>query len=235
MRLNSVLQVARPLSECGEAKLVRLWDLVQSVAAVPGAVVEIGVYRGGSGFVIASATAKPVYLCDTFCGTPDCALHELDDHRPGNWLETSVTDVRHLFANMPHVVVEQGIAPAALPGEIAFAHIDVDMYQWTLACAEAIWLRMSPGGVLVCDDYEAKTARGAKAAIDEWLATVDDVEHEVGVGSQLVIRKVPPRETDRKPDTRKVRRQSETEADQREQAGAEADESAQAALAADNG
>src|SRR3989338_3907028 len=54
-------------------KCYELWKLVEETEKVEGCLVEVGVWRGGSGAVIASKVAAlgshaAVYLCDTFTG-----------------------------------------------------------------------------------------------------------------------------------------------------------------------
>ena len=51
---------------------------------------------------------------------------------------------------------------------IAFAHIDCDGYDAIKVCLERLSDRVSPGGLLVFDDYASFS--GARKAIDEWLA-----------------------------------------------------------------
>ena len=50
-----------------------LWTLVQQTAKCHGAILEVGVWRGGTGALMAVANrmvspVAPVYLCDTFAG-----------------------------------------------------------------------------------------------------------------------------------------------------------------------
>jgi asparagine synthase (glutamine-hydrolysing) len=51
---------------------------------------------------------------------------------------------------------------------IAFVHIDCDWYDPVHFCLNAIWPRLSTGGVVVVDDYP--DFGGCKAATDEFLA-----------------------------------------------------------------
>jgi len=51
----------------------------------------------------------------------------------------------------------------------AFVHIDVDLYGPTRESLEFFHPRMSPGGIIVCDDYNFTTCPGATRAVDEYL------------------------------------------------------------------
>jgi hypothetical protein len=51
-----------------------------------------------------------------------------------------------------------------------FVHIDVDLYEPTLASLEFFGSRMVPGGIIVCDDYGFETCPGARRAGDEFAA-----------------------------------------------------------------
>ncbi len=63
-----------------------------------------------------------------------------------------------------------------MPGPIAFAHLDVDLYKPTLHSLECIWPKLSPGGIILLDDYcDAKLYNNqnafpsVKRASDEFL------------------------------------------------------------------
>ena len=65
--------------------------------------------------------------------------------------------VRRALAEFPRAGVVQGWVPevlSMLPAERwAFVHLDVNLYQPTLAALEFFWPRLLPGGVIVADDY----------------------------------------------------------------------------------
>ncbi|WP_210880186.1 TylF/MycF/NovP-related O-methyltransferase [Roseovarius autotrophicus] len=52
---------------------------------------------------------------------------------------------------------------------VALAHIDCDWYNSVKVCIARIFPRLSPGGMMVFDDY--KSYSGCRRAVDEWLAT----------------------------------------------------------------
>jgi hypothetical protein len=51
----------------------------------------------------------------------------------------------------------------------AFVHVDVDLYQPTRDSLEFFYPRLSPGAVLLCDDYGFTSCPGATRAVDEFL------------------------------------------------------------------
>ena len=168
-----------------------LWHLVGQVAkcgARLGHFVEIGVWRGGTGVLIARAMAtyglgQSIYLCDTFRGV--IKTGPSDPHYcGGEHSDTSVEVVTALAASagLPSGSCEivAGVFPEAMPGELragsfAFAHIDVDAYQSAKECFSAIWPRMTPGGVVVFDDYGFVTTSGVAKLVDEVMGVPDGV------------------------------------------------------------
>ena len=54
---------------------------------------------------------------------------------------------------------------------IAVAHVDCDWYDPVLHCLDVMWARLSPGGVIVVDDYDAWS--GCRKAVDEFVAGHD--------------------------------------------------------------
>ncbi len=55
---------------------------------------------------------------------------------------------------------------------VAFAHIDCDWYDSVKLCIDRIANWVSPGGVMLFDDYSAY--EGAAKAVDEWLPMAPD-------------------------------------------------------------
>jgi len=79
---------------------------------------------------------------------------------------------RAAMREFPGARIHQGWIPdvlAALPDtRFAFVHVDVDLYQPTLACLEHFHPRLAAGGAIVCDDYGAPRFPGAARAWDEY-------------------------------------------------------------------
>lgn len=136
----------------------------------PGDLVEVGVYKGGSAFILAGVAReqkRPLFLFDTFKGIP-VRDDRFDSHKIGDFSDTTADAVR---AAIPEAIVVEGIFPWTLPsvrqriGKIAFAHIDVDQYDSTHACCTQLAPLMAKGGVMVFDDYDVLD--GAKLAVNE--------------------------------------------------------------------
>lgn len=165
-----------------------------SKAGIPGVFVECGVWRGGS--VMAAALTflrvedpRELWLYDTFEGMtrPDerdvdyngvPALNEWTDGQVYQSLgpETSFDAVRDAVAStsydMSLVTMVRGKVEDTIPGDvppsIAILRLDTDWYESTIHELEHLYPRLSPGGVLIIDDYGYYT--GARQAVDEYFA-----------------------------------------------------------------
>jgi hypothetical protein len=168
------------LTLLGYDRLYVLWQTVRNVAAVPGAVAEIGTFRGGSAFFIASALqtvadqAVPIHVFDTFEGHPEAAISEDDPFQTaGQFARTSLERVQKLLSAFPEVHLHKGdiTTQLPLPEETAYrlVHIDVDLYPPMLSCLEYFGARMSPGGIIVVDDYASLKCPGVAKAVSEYL------------------------------------------------------------------
>ena len=56
--------------------------------------------------------------------------------------------------------------------KFCFVHIDVDLYEPTRASLAFFGERLTPGGILICDDYGFETCPGARLAMDEYAGAV---------------------------------------------------------------
>jgi O-methyltransferase len=161
---------------------IKLWSyyflylLAKQSLNVDGDFFECGVFKGGSASFIAQlmdGSGKTLRLFDTFSGMPKCDATRDPVHIEGDFADVAIDEVRALVGHEDFVSLHQGKIPdtfAGIDGLIAFAHVDVDIYRSVLDCCEFIYPRLSPGGVIVLDDYGHVTCMGARQAVDEYFA-----------------------------------------------------------------
>ena len=142
-----------------------LWTLVDQSAKLDGAILEVGVWRGGTGALIAqraklSGISDPVYLCDTFAGVVKASGR--DSHYQGgehaDTSRTQVEDLIHRKLDLPSVVVLEGVFPEETSRYISdqrfrLCHVDVDVYQSAKDIVDWLWDRLVVGGMVIYDDY----------------------------------------------------------------------------------
>lgn len=158
-----------------------LWELVeQSRKLSGGALIEIGVWRGGSGVLIAqkakiSGIPDPVYLCDTFSGVVKAGSEDVTLYKGGEHADTSkelVERLAHDALGLDNVIVMKGIFPEEIghlipSKQFRFCHIDVDTYQSAKDSVEWIWGKLVIGGMIVFDDYGFKYCEGVTKYVEE--------------------------------------------------------------------
>lgn len=134
--------------------------------APAGAVVEVGVYRGGSAWHLATL-GRPLFLFDTFAGMPDAG--PLDAANPvGKFADTSAEAVQQLIPSA-HLIA--GVFPHSLVGvdlpPVGFVHADADNYAVTKAILAEMPQRMVRGGFILFDDFMVDGCEGCTQAITE--------------------------------------------------------------------
>ncbi|MEU6485977.1 TylF/MycF/NovP-related O-methyltransferase [Streptomyces sp. NPDC046887] len=169
--------------------------------SLPGAVVELGCYRGAMALWIRSVLDslgdrdREIHVYDSFQGMPAPGSED-SDHLAAGELRSSPDDVRatHAAWGRPAPVIHPGwfdeTLSEELPDEIAFAYLDGDFYDSTLTGLTHCVTRLMPTGVLFVDDY-ADTAvnprawdglPGVKRACDAYFGTPSPVTVVVGEG-----------------------------------------------------
>jgi O-methyltransferase len=161
----------------------RLYTLWQAIAAVQSdaPLAEVGVYRGGSSRFLLEALrfhrrANRLYACDTFSGHAEVDEQLDGPHRVDlQFTNTSVEDVREHLRDFPNVELVHGdfretSGKLAHIQEFSFVHVDVDVYPVTRYCLEFFAPRVRPGSFIVVDDYGFSTCRGARQAVEEFVA-----------------------------------------------------------------
>ena len=154
-------------------------SFLQGTTCIDGDVAEFGVYKGHTAAAIDRVLSqtnsdKQLYLFDSFAGMPEIT-HDLDRAWDQGELAAPVKHVRDLFSGSPQVHIVPGFFSETLPDyadlRFSFCHVDADLYSSTKECITYIIPRLSPGGVIVFDDYGFRATKGAKAAIEECLGT----------------------------------------------------------------
>lgn len=171
-----------------------LWRTLQQAMQLRGDLVECGVFRGGTALLAAqTAPTRRLHLFDTFEGMP--ATANTERFSPGDFGRTSLQTVRNLLAPYPKVQFHPGVIPQTFTGldvpAIAFAHVDVDLYQSVADCIAWIYPRLVPGGYMIFDDYGFPSCSGARAAVDEAFVEKPERPLCLPTGQCLVV-KLPP-------------------------------------------
>jgi len=164
---------------------------------IPGDFVECGVWKGGSSAAIAKtlvhmkATDRSLWMYDTFDGmseptesdvdfmgqTADQLLEQQDIAESTSvWCRSPLDEVKANIqatgypSNQIRFVqgrVEETLTQQS-PDQVALLRLDTDWYESTKCELEVLFPIMSPGGVLIVDDYGHW--QGCRKAVDEYFA-----------------------------------------------------------------
>ena len=191
------IELAKPATMTSPQRLQALILGIRYVhrRSLTGAIVECGVWRGGSMFAAARTLlnlhdcTRELYLYDTFSGMP--APTEKDKrHTDGASAASILLDPKEEMtrANAGLDIVQATMArsgypservhfvqgkvedtiPGVAPASIALLRLDTDWYSSTLHELEHLYSRLVPGGVLIIDDYG--WWEGARRAVDEFFS-----------------------------------------------------------------
>jgi hypothetical protein len=147
---------------------------------VDGDTAECGSYRGLGSHLICQAHERANrsrerrhFIFDSFEGLS--APGEFDGHY---WTEGDLAcdeaTVRGNLREFGFIEYKKGWIPERFPEvqdkRFCFVHIDVDLAGPTKQCLDFFFPRLSPGGVIVADDYGFTTCPGATRVVEEFVA-----------------------------------------------------------------
>lgn len=167
-----------------EYRCHELWQLAGQLDALePGDVLEVGVWRGGTGCLMAcrcaATSASTVFLCDTFSGVVKAGSED-SAYVGGEHADTSREIVTNLVRQLglANVRVLQGIFPDETGADVAerhfrLCHIDVDVYESAAQTFAWVWPRLVPGGIVVFDDYGFYSCGGVTRFVDQMRGLAD--------------------------------------------------------------
>ncbi len=157
-----------------------LWSIAKQLKTVEGYFLEVGVWRGGSGALLASAAKnKKVYLADTFSGIVKAGDKD-PSYSGGELSNTSEEIVQNLISSMDldNITILKGIFPDETAyqikeQQIALLHCDVDTYKSTKDIIRWAISRLKPGSVIIFDDYGFEECKGVTEYVNELMYTKD--------------------------------------------------------------
>jgi O-methyltransferase len=179
-----------------------LWRLVEQAAKLEsGAIIEIGVWRGGTVALLGTQAKNcnindKVFACDTFTGVVKAGAQD-QSYVGGEHADTSLSSVENLLSKtmgLDNVEILEGIFPddtgkAVEHLQFRLCHIDVDVYESARDVVDWIWKRMVPGGIIVYDDYGFSTCSGIARQVDEQMLLDDRlVIHNLN-GHAIIIKR----------------------------------------------
>jgi O-methyltransferase len=154
-----------------------IWAARQALT-VPGDFVECGVFEGDMSWVVTemvdlAAAKRRFHLFDTFAGFS--------------------AKYSSRFATKPYVVIRKGVVPDSLadaPEVIAYLHLDMNSPGPERAALEILYERLSPGGVIVFDDYGWMPFRKQKESADEFINARGHTIVELPTGQGLAVKPI---------------------------------------------
>jgi O-methyltransferase len=195
---NEESEIIRQVRPWTMTSVERIYALIQGVRyvtgnAIEGAIVECGVWKGGSMAAVARTlmslgdSTRELYLFDTFEGMSEPTSVDVDySGKPA--VDVLREDEGYKCANAPlnkvkevlqgtgypldriHFVpgkVEDTI-PGSAPASISLLRLDTDWYESTKHELVHLFPRLTRNGVIIIDDYGHW--RGSRQACDEYFA-----------------------------------------------------------------
>ena len=136
------------------------------------------------------------HIFDSFEGLSAPTAGDMDANQKHFWKQGDIAVgeevTRKCLSMFNNCHFYKGWIPARFPEvadkRFAMVHVDVDLYEPTLASLEFFYPRMNAGGVIICDDYGFTTCPGAKKAVDDFFADKEPVFH-IPTGQSFVIKR----------------------------------------------
>jgi predicted O-methyltransferase YrrM len=162
----------------------RMWlmtSYARHCGAVEGGYAEFGTYRGGCAYMLLATGCVPsdrrLFLFDTFYGHPPELINEAERAAglDGAHEDTSVEYVAGRLAPWrDQIEIVAGDVIETLQhtdtGRLAFVHMDLNLAKPTQVALEYVYPRLSPGAIIVFDDYGGAGLETQRAVVDEFFA-----------------------------------------------------------------
>lgn len=183
---------------------IGLWA-AETAVRINGDFVECGVNRGFLSSAIMehldwNSTGKTFYLLDTFAGlderqiSDETGTEQLRNkkHLDEGFYVTDLAAVERNFAEWENVRIIHGPVPDTLTqiesNTIAYLHLDMNAAEPEVAAFESLWERLSPGALVLLDDYAYSGYGRQKKAMDQAAAARSVAIVSLPTGQGLMIK-----------------------------------------------
>ena len=179
-------------------RLYELWELVEQVLNVPGDILEVGTWRGGSAALMGlrmhalSAPPRRLFVADTFAGVAKAGPRD-PYYRGGEHADTGLDMVESFLHSLglPNFQLLSGIFPDETAHQlpetaIALCHIDVDVYESARGVFDWVFPRLPRGGIIVFDDYGFFGCEGVTSLVHE-LRSRHDLTVVANVNGHAIV------------------------------------------------
>ena len=185
-RINGYDWPAQAETMIGLNRLNNIENCIRSILKdnIPGDFIEAGVWRGGATILMrailkeSNITDRKVWLADSFAGLPKPDAHynadQGDKLHKIKILSVTLDEVKNNFRKYDlldeQVIFLKGwfkdTLPNALIDNIALLRLDADMYGSTMEALKYLYPKLTPGGFVIVDDYNA--IPNCKKAVDDY-------------------------------------------------------------------
>ncbi|MNG78888.1 Mycinamicin III 3''-O-methyltransferase [compost metagenome] len=180
-------------------RLYELWSLARQLDNLDGDFLEVGVWRGGSGCLLAMASqrsGRQVFLADTFAGVVKASSHDTR-YQGGEHADTDIGMVAALALKCgvsDRVQLLQGMFPEQhaerVDRPLALLHIDVDVYESARDVLNWALPRLVPGAVVIFDDYGFFGCEGVTRLVNDFIVENPDFRFLHNLNGHAVLVRV---------------------------------------------
>jgi hypothetical protein len=191
---------------------VGLWAAA-SASKLQGDYVECGVNRGFMSSAIMellnwNKAGRTFYLLDTFAGIDERYISDYERQEGAvmarnaydisrGFYTFDVQSVRDNFSEWKNVELIVGPIPETLPGikskQLAFLHLDLNCSMPEVATIDWLWDRLTPGALVLLDDYAYNGYQSQKVGMDEWAAAHNVPVLSLPTGQGLLLKPAAPK------------------------------------------
>jgi hypothetical protein len=179
---------------------VTCWAAVHG-SKLEGDFVECGVNTGVHSLAICeyinfNVLGKKFYLFDTYCGMPEEQMsdfeHSIHKGRNERLYPECYEIAKKNFAPFPNAILVRGKIPDTLNSvpieHIAYLSIDMNLAYPERCALEHFWPKMTPGAIVVLDDYAWANADEQKTSHDAFAASKGTEILTLPTGQGLLVR-----------------------------------------------
>lgn len=211
-KTQALCRVVEHYTMTSPERVSALRDAVEYVLInkIPGDIVECGVWKGGSMMacaltLLAKSERRDLWLFDTFEGMPPPTEVDIDlEGRTANeilqrhrfWARASLSEVQKNIESTGYPLEQvrfvkgrvEDTIPKSAPQQISLLRLDTDWYESTYHELVHLYPRLSPGGVLLIDDYGHWA--GSHRATDQYFAeqAVHPFLHRIDYTGRLIVK-----------------------------------------------